>query len=112
MQKSTAHIVSIGRSRKTAGIVCRAAERVGTPSGHEAFVRAAELSGHKPSVLCAASGRLMKSGITIQILGSNKELERSLKPVTLNPTLNLAPFGRWTLRDKAAQRRLASRWTS
>jgi len=26
-----------------------------------------------------------------------------------NPALNLAPFGRWTLRDKAAQRRLASR---
>jgi hypothetical protein len=27
-----------------------------------------------------------------------------------NPALNLAPFGRWTLRDKAAQRRLALRW--
>ena len=26
-----------------------------------------------------------------------------------NPALNLAPFGRWTLRDKAAQRRLALR---
>jgi len=24
-----------------------------------------------------------------------------------NPALNLAPFGRWTLRDRAAQRRLA-----
>jgi hypothetical protein len=24
-----------------------------------------------------------------------------------NPALKLAPFGRWTLRDKAAQRRLA-----
>ena len=24
-----------------------------------------------------------------------------------NPALNLAPFSRWTLRDKAAQRRLA-----
>jgi hypothetical protein len=24
-----------------------------------------------------------------------------------NPALNPAPFGRWTLRDKAAQRRLA-----
>jgi hypothetical protein len=24
-----------------------------------------------------------------------------------NNALNLAPFGRWTLRDKAAQRRLA-----
>jgi hypothetical protein len=26
-----------------------------------------------------------------------------------NPALNLAPFGRWTLREKAAQRRLALR---
>ena len=26
-----------------------------------------------------------------------------------NIALNLAPFGRWTLRDKAAQRRLALR---
>ena len=25
--------------------------------------------------------------------------------------LNLAPFGRWTLRDKAAQRRLALRYS-
>ena len=29
-----------------------------------------------------------------------------------NPALNLAPFGRWTLRDKAAQRRLALRYAS
>lgn len=28
---------------------------------------------------------------------------------TPNLALNLAPFGRWTLRDKAAQRRLALR---
>lgn len=26
-----------------------------------------------------------------------------------NPALNLAPFGRWTLRNKSAQRRLALR---
>jgi hypothetical protein len=26
--------------------------------------------------------------------------------------LNLAPYGRWTLRDKAAQRRLLLRWAS
>jgi hypothetical protein len=26
-----------------------------------------------------------------------------------NPALNLAPFGRWMLRDEAAQRRLALR---
>ena len=27
-----------------------------------------------------------------------------------NPALNLAPFSRWTLRDRAAQRRLALRY--
>ena len=35
-------------------------------------------------------------------------------PLGLSPhnmALNLAPFGRWTLRDKAAQRRLALRYT-
>lgn len=29
--------------------------------------------------------------------------------MSANPALNLAPFGRWTLRDRAAQRRLALR---
>ena len=29
-----------------------------------------------------------------------------------NPALDLAPFGRWTLRDEAAQRRSALRWAS
>ncbi len=29
-----------------------------------------------------------------------------------NPPVNLAPFGRWTLRDKAAQRRLPARWAA
>jgi len=33
----------------------------------------------------------------------------SASKVLSNPVLNLAPFGRWTLRDKAAQRRLAPR---
>jgi hypothetical protein len=30
--------------------------------------------------------------------------------VSSNMALNLPSFGRWTLRDKAAQRRLALRW--
>ena len=30
----------------------------------------------------------------------------------LNPTLDLAPFGRWKLRDKTAQRWSALRWES
>jgi hypothetical protein len=40
-------------------------------------------------------------------------LKVKIPPVTSwhmhNPALNLAPFGRWTLRDKAAQRQLALR---
>jgi hypothetical protein len=32
--------------------------------------------------------------------------------MTPNPALNLAPFSRWTLRDKAAQRRLALRYVT
>jgi len=31
---------------------------------------------------------------------------------TPNPTVDLAPFGRWTLREKAAQRRSPSRYVS
>jgi hypothetical protein len=29
-----------------------------------------------------------------------------------NPALNFTPFGHWTLREKAVQRRLALRWAS
>ena len=42
----------------------------------------------------------MKFGIS-QSIGRSGE--------TANPALNLAPFGRWTLRVEAAQRRLALR---
>jgi hypothetical protein len=38
-------------------------------------------------------------------IGSRKTKSQSGK--TSNTALNIAPFGRWTLRDKAAQRRLA-----
>jgi len=34
---------------------------------------------------------------------------RALREMTPNPALDLAPFGRWTLRDEAAQRRSALR---
>ena len=37
------------------------------------------------------------------------ELDSSLSSMKPNWALNLAPFGRWTLRDKTAQRRLAQR---
>ena len=35
-----------------------------------------------------------------------------LSAVLPNLALNLAPFSRWTLRDKATQRRLALRYAS
>jgi hypothetical protein len=46
--------------------------------------------------------------------GSREEIgcRASRMPKTANPALNLAPFGRWTLRDEAAQRRLALRSAS
>jgi hypothetical protein len=43
------------------------------------------------------------------VAGSRSE---ALANAMSNPALNLAPFGRWTLRDEAAQRRLALRWAS
>jgi hypothetical protein len=47
----------------------------------------------------------VSSAPTIGYLGS------SCKPLP-NPAVDLAPFGRWTLRDKAAQRRSPLRWAS
>jgi hypothetical protein len=37
------------------------------------------------------------------------EIPEQWHAMAANPALNLAPFGRWTLRDKGAQRRLALR---
>lgn len=42
-------------------------------------------------------------------VGINLLVSARVQEMAANPTLNLAPFGRWTLRDKAAQRRLAPR---
>ncbi len=41
-----------------------------------------------------------------------KGVYQALEKKHANPPVNLAPFGRWTLRDKAAQRRLPSRSAS
>ena len=43
------------------------------------------------------------------VLQSYSEKPAPSSTAWANPALNLAPFGRWTLRDKAAQRRLALR---
>ena len=46
----------------------------------------------------------------MSIFSHTKSIMFSLANPAPNPALNLAPFGRWTLRGKAAQRRLALRW--
>jgi hypothetical protein len=43
------------------------------------------------------------------VLQSHAEKTAPSSIAWANPALNLAPFSRWTLRDKAAQRRLALR---
>jgi len=43
------------------------------------------------------------------MVAPEQALSFSFMLVAPNPALNLAPFCRWTLRDKAAQRRLALR---
>jgi hypothetical protein len=51
--------------------------------------------------------RRQKCGVSrgVRVMKTKKGLYK----VHSSPALNLAPFGRWTLRDKAAQRRLALR---
>ena len=69
-----------------------------SPTAHQVFAGA-----HHRSVSLAASP-FAHQNITVKTALSSSP--RS------NPALNLAPFSRWTLRDKAAQRRLALRWAS
>jgi len=38
------------------------------------------------------------------------KMHTTRRSMPANPALNLAPFGRWTLHEKAAQRRLALRY--
>jgi len=49
------------------------------------------------------------AGMQTNTLASVSTSKFSSVVVTHNMALNLAPFGRWTLRDRAAQRRLALR---
>ena len=55
------------------------------------------------ALVCAIGYPFRMFGVSLFALGLG------CKAVWSNTTLNLAPFGRWTLRDKAAQRRLAPR---
>jgi len=52
---------------------------------------------------------LISEGVIVQNNSWGREMCFLRVAASSNPALNLAPFGRWTLRDKAAQRRLALR---
>jgi hypothetical protein len=51
--------------------------------------------------------RRQKCGVSLGV--RVMKTKKGLYKVRSNPALNLAPFGRWTLRNKAAQRRIALR---
>ena len=59
------------------------------------FVRLGQRARHAPVFVGGQQSRFGGRSINSSLSGRS------------NPALNLAPFGRWTLRDKAAQRRLA-----
>ena len=48
---------------------------------------------------------MLTHGLNFQLASMSRKFK-----VTPNPALDLAPFGRWTLRDKAAQCRPALRY--
>ena len=53
------------------------------------------------------------AGMSPRLVGcSSTTIFSAGRQLPSNPALNLAPFSCWTLRDKAAQRRLALRWAS
>jgi len=52
---------------------------------------------------------LISEGVIVQNNSWGREMCFLRVAAPSNPALNLAPFSRWTLRDKAAQRRLALR---
>ena len=70
---------------------------------HQAFVDA-------PSRLALVQTHFAVSVCTSSFVHQNTaEKTAPSSTAWANPALNLAPFSRWTLRDKAAQRRLALR---
>ena len=74
------------------------AQRLSAPTVMR-FVQA--LSRHPRHVTVAVIRHVEYQRYTVKTAPSSSQCS--------NPALNLAPFGRWTLRDKAAQRRLALR---
>lgn len=60
-------------------------------------------------VLRGTGAAVFTLAFTFSSLLNCPKMKSSQFIATPNPSLNLAPFGRWTLRNKAAQRRLALR---
>lgn len=76
-----------------------------TAAGVLSSVRSAlALSRHPRTLPFVAASRLAHQG--------NSAKTALVSIIRSNMPLNLAPFGRWTLRDKAAQRRLALRYAA
>ena len=67
------------------------------------------LTGHEPETVhrCGWSG--VKNGKLLALAATKFDVFLTMDQ---NMALNPAPFGRWTLRDAAAQRRLALRWAA
>jgi hypothetical protein len=59
--------------------------------------------------LCYSNQKSIAGGDEIMLRNLMDRGYFSAIAASFNMALNLAPFGRWTLRDKAAQRRLALR---
>ena len=84
----------------TVGVLFRQAPTLSQP---------VSVSAVAPSILAwPRFQRLFLVGLASRFAHQNSSAETLLSATTRpNPAFNLAPFGRWTLRDKAAQRRLA-----
>jgi hypothetical protein len=83
---------------------------------HLALVLAQRLAA-SPVVRFAQALSQHPSHVTVAVIRHSEHQRHTVKTAPSssqcsNPALNLAPFGRWTLRDKAAQRRLALRYAS
>lgn len=44
-----------------------------------------------------------------ELIGNQEHMKQTIEAAMHNMAINLSSFGRWTLRDKAVQRRLALR---
>jgi hypothetical protein len=73
--------------------------------------RIASADFHSTGVACGVGGFVSRGHCAATAPALSRILGAlCVQPSRPNPPVNLAPFGRWTLRDEAAQRRLPARW--